>query len=149
MDEKHYPQSYSNDLQAVQGVKNKSIQSCIMSRLPFPMGQEFLLYLILMQPLTNSKKNSSIAPNFFLSNFINNTSFIDDSYFSVLHSKFRKKPIRIDNEIIQRKDKSCLDKIWLQGFYLAKVNNKVAHIKNNNEALFYNLGFNFQTKSIS
>ena len=77
-------------------------------------------------------------------NFIGTIQSFVDEYLAIPFyiSKFKKKPIRIDNEIYNEKIKSCLDKIWLHRFNLSQeTNNKVAYIKNNNEALFYNYRF--------
>lgn len=62
--------------------------------------------------------------------------------------KFKKKPIRIDNEIYNERIKSCIEKLWLFRFgFNNDTTTKVGHIKNSNEALFYDFRLKYSDKT--
>lgn len=143
------------DLQAVPGSgKTTALLAKLLiieRKLPFPDGSGVLVISHTNAAVDEIKeKIQKHCPKLFsYPNFIGTIQSFVDEFLAIPFyiSKFKKKPIRIDNEIYNEKIKSCLDKIWLHRFNLSQeVNNKVAHIKNNNEALFYNFRFQFSNE---
>jgi len=138
------------DLQAVPGSgKTTALLAKLVileRKLPFTDGSGVLVLSHTNAAVDEIKeKIQKHCPRLFsYPNFIGTIQSFVDEYLAIplYISKFKKKPIRIDNEIYNEKIKSCLDKIWLHRFNLSpETNNKVAYIKNNNEALFYNYRF--------
>ncbi len=138
------------DLQAVPGSgKTTALLAKLVileRKLPFAGGSGILVLSHTNAAVDEIKeKLQKHCPRLFsYPNFIGTIQSFVDEYLAIPFyiSKFKKKPIRIDNEIYNEKIKSCLDKIWLHRFNLSQeTNNKVAYIKNNNEALFYNYRF--------
>ena len=140
------------DLQAVPGSgKTTALLAKLLiieRKLPFSDGAGVLVISHTNAAVDEIKeKIQKHCPKLFsYPNFIGTIQSFVDEFLAIPFyiSKFKKRTIRIDNEIYNEKIKNCLDKIWLHRFNLSQeVNNKVAHIKNNNEALFYNFRFQF------
>lgn len=138
------------DLQAVPGSgKTTALLAKLVileHKLPFNDGSGVLVLSHTNSAIDEIKeKIQKHCPRLFsYPNFIGTIQSFVDEYLAIPFyiSKYKKKPIRIDNEIYNEKIESCLDKIWLYRFNLnQETNNKVAYIKNNNEALFYNYRF--------
>jgi len=143
------------DLQAVPGSgKTTALLAKLIileHKLPFTDGSGILVLSHTNAAVDAIKeKIQKHCPRLFsYPNFIGTIQRFVDEYLAIPFyiSKFKKKPIRIDNEIYNEKIKSCLDKIWLHRFNLSQeTNNKVAHIKNSNEALFYNYRFHLSNE---
>lgn len=143
------------DLQAVPGSgKTTALLAKLVileHKLPFADGSGILVLSHTNAAVDEIKlKIQKHCPRLFsYPNFIGTIQSFVDEYLAIPFyiSKFKKKPIRIDNEIYNEKIKSCLDKIWLHRFNLSQeINNKVAHIKNNNESLFYNYRFHLSNE---
>lgn len=138
------------DLQAVPGSGKTTVllaKLVILERkLPFLDGSGILVLSHTNAAIDEIKeKLQKYCPRLFsYPNFVGTIQSFTDEHLAIPFyiSKFKKKPIRIDNEIYNEKIKSCLDKIWQHRFDLSQeTNNKVAYIKNTNEALFYNYRF--------
>lgn len=138
------------DLQAVPGSgKTTALLAKLVileKKLPFADGSGILVLSHTNAAIDEIKeKIQKNCPKLFsYPNFIGTIQSFVDEFLAIPFyvSKFKKKPIRIDNEIYNERIKNCLDKIWLHRFSLSEeTNRKVAHIKNNNEALFYNYRF--------
>lgn len=82
-------------------------------------------------------------------NFIGTIQSFVDEYLAIPFyvQKFKKKPIRIDNEIYEEKIKHCVEKLWL---YKLGFNNdictKISYIKNSDESLFYNFRLQYSNE---
>ncbi|WP_104382612.1 UvrD-helicase domain-containing protein [Sphingobacterium sp. HMA12] len=138
------------DLQAVPGSgKTTALLAKLVileKKLPFADGSGILVLSHTNAAIDEIKeKIQKHCPKLFsYPNFIGTIQSFVDAFLAIPFyvSKFKKKPIRIDNEIYNERIKSFLDKIWLHRFNLSEeTNTKVAHIKNNNEAIFYNYRF--------
>ncbi len=82
-------------------------------------------------------------------NFIGTIQSFVDEFLAIPFyiSTFKKKTIRIDNEIYNETIKSCLDKLWLHRLNSSQDTiNKIAYIKNSNETLFYDFRFQFSNE---
>lgn len=143
------------DLQAVPGSgKTTTLLAKLVileRKLPFADGSGILVLSHTNAAIDEIKeKVQRHCPQLFsYPNFIGTIQSFVDEFLAIPFyiSKFKKKPIRIDNEIYNEKIKSCLDKLWLHRFNLSQdTNNKVAYIKNSNEALFYDFRFQFSNE---
>jgi DNA helicase-2/ATP-dependent DNA helicase PcrA len=143
------------DLQAVPGSgKTTALLAKLVileRKLPFADGSGILVLSHTNAAIDEIKeKIQKHCPRLFsYPNFIGTIQSFVDEFLAIpfYASKFKKKPIRIDNEIYNEKIKSCLDKIWLHRFNLSQeINNKVAYIKNSNEVLFYDFRFQFSNE---
>lgn len=143
------------DLQAVPGSgKTTALLAKLVileHKLPFADGSGILVLSHTNAAIDEIKeKIKKHCPKLFSHpNFIGTIQSFVDEFLAVPYyvQKFNKKPNRIDHEIYNEKIKSYLDKIWLHRFNLSQeTNSKVAHIKNNNEALFYNFRFHFSNE---
>jgi len=142
------------DLQAVPGSgKTTALLAkliIIERKLPFPDGSGILIISHTNAAVDEIKRKiQKHCPRLFsYPNFIGTIqSFVDEFLAIPFYAQIcKKKPVRIDHEIYNEKIKSCLDKLRLHNFNLDRETiTKVGHIKNNNEALFYN--FRFQVLS--
>lgn len=140
------------DLQAVPGSgKTTALLAKLVileRKLPFADGSGILVLSHTNAAIDEIKeKIQKHCPKLFsYPNFIGTIQSLVDEFLTIPYyvQKFNKKPNRIDHEIYNEKIKSYLDKLWLHRFNLSpETNSKVAHIKNNNEALFYNFRFHF------
>lgn len=143
------------DLQAVPGSgKTTALLAKLVileRKLPFADGSGILVLSHTNAAIDEIKeKIQKHCPKLFsYPNFVGTIQSFVDEFLAIPFyvSKFKRKPIRIDNEIYNEKIKSCLDKLWLHKFNLSQdTNKKVAHIKNNNEALFYDVRFQFSNE---
>jgi DNA helicase-2/ATP-dependent DNA helicase PcrA len=143
------------DLQAVPGSgKTTALLAKLVileRKLPFADGSGILVLSHTNAAIDEIKeKIKKHCPKLFsYPNFIGTIQSFVDEFLAVPYyvQKFNKKPNRIDHEIYNEKIKNYLDKLWLHRFNLSQeTNSKVAHIKNNNEALFYNFRFHFSTE---
>ncbi|TNH03298.1 hypothetical protein FHQ22_08810, partial [Pasteurellaceae bacterium Phil31] len=143
------------DLQAVPGSgKTTALLAKLVileRKLPFIDGSGILVLSHTNAAIDEIKeKIQKHCPKLFsYPNFIGTIQSFVDEFLAIPFyvSKFKKKPIRIDNEIYNERIKNYLDKLWLHRFNLSEeTNRKVAHIKNNNEALFYNYRFQLSNK---
>lgn len=143
------------DLQAVPGSgKTTALLAKLVileRKLPFADGSGILVLSHTNTAIDEIKeKIQKHCPRLFCPpNFIGTIQSFVDEFLAIPYyvQKFNKKPNRIDHEIYNEKIKRCLDKLWLHRFNLStETNTKVAHIKNNNEALFYNYRFHFSTE---
>lgn len=143
------------DLQAVPGSgKTTALLAKLVileRKLPFADGSGILVLSHTNAAIDEIKeKIQKHCPRLFsYPNFIGTIQSFVDEFLAIpfyVH-KCKKKPNRIDHEIYNEKIKSCLDKLWLHRFNLGQGTvQKVAHIKNNNEALFYNFRFHFSNE---
>ena len=120
-------------------------------KLPFADGSGILVLSHTNAAIDEIKeKIQKHCPRLFsYPNFIGTIQSFVDEFLAIPYyvQKFNKKPNRIDHEIYNEKIKSYLDKLWLHRFnFSQETNSKVAHIKNNNEALFYNFRFHFSNE---
>ena len=143
------------DLQAVPGSgKTTALLAKLVileRKLPFADGSGILVLSHTNAAIDEIKeKIKKHCPRLFsYPNFIGTIQSFVDEFLAIPYyvQKFNKKPNRIDHEIYNEKIKSYLDKLWLHRFNLSQeTNSKVAHIKNNNEALFYNFRFHFSNE---
>jgi DNA helicase-2/ATP-dependent DNA helicase PcrA len=143
------------DLQAVPGSgKTTALLAKLVileHKLPFDDGSGILVLSHTNAAIDEIKeKIKKHCPKLFsYPNFIGTIQSFVDEFLAVPYyvQKFNKKPNRIDHEIYNEKIKNYLDKLWLHRFNLSQeTNSKVAYIKNNNEALFYNFRFHFSTE---
>jgi DNA helicase-2/ATP-dependent DNA helicase PcrA len=143
------------DLQAVPGSgKTTALLAKLVileRKLPFADGSGILVLSHTNAAIDEIKeKIQKHCPRLFsYPNFIGTIQSFVDEFLAIPYyvQKFNKKPNRIDHEIYNEKIKSYLDKLWLHRFNLSQeTNSKVAHIKNNNEALFYNFRFHFSNE---
>lgn len=143
------------DLQAVPGSgKTTALLAKLVileRKLPFTDGSGILVLSHTNAAIDEIKeKIQKHCPKLFsYPNFIGTIQSFVDEFLAIPFyvSKFKKKPIRIDNEIYNERIKNHLDKIWLHRFNLSEeTNRKIAHIKNNNEALFYNYRFQLSSE---
>lgn len=140
------------DLQAVPGSgKTTALLAKLVileRKLPFVDGSGILVLSHTNAAIDEIKeKIQKHCPYLFsYPNFIGTIQSFVDEFLAIpfYDSKFKKKPIRIDNEIYNERIKSYLDKLWLHRFNLSQeTNTKISHIKNSNEALFYDFRFQF------
>ena len=143
------------DLQAVPGSgKTTALLAKLVileRKLPFADGSGILVLSHTNAAIDEIKeKIQKHCPRLFsYPNFIGTIQSFVDEFLAIPYyvQKFNKKPNRIDHEIYNEKIKSYLDKLWLHRFnFSQETNSKVAHIKNNNEALFYNFRFHFSNE---
>lgn len=143
------------DLQAVPGSgKTTALLAKLIileRKLPFADGSGILVLSHTNAAIDEIKeKIQKHCPKLFsYPNFIGTIQSFVDEFLAIPYyvQKFNKKPNRIDHEIYNEKIKSYLDKLWLHRFNLSQeTNSKVAHIKNNNEAIFYNFRFHFSNE---
>lgn len=143
------------DLQAVPGSgKTTALLAKLViidRKLPFADGSGILVLSHTNAAIDEIKeKIQKHCPRLFsYPNFIGTIQSFVDEFLAIPYyvQKFNKKPNRIDHEIYNEKIKSCLDKLWLHRFNLSQETiSKIAHIKNNNEALFYNFRFHFSNE---
>lgn len=140
------------DLQAVPGSgKTTALLAKLVileNKLPFADGSGILVLSHTNTAINEIKeKIQKQCPKLFsYPNFIGTIQSFVNEFLAIPYyiHKFKKKPIRIDDEIYNENIKRYLDELWLYRFNLSQeTNSKVLHIKNNNEALFYNFRFNF------
>lgn len=143
------------DLQAVPGSgKTTALLAKLVileRKLPFTDGSGILVLSHTNAAIDEIKdKIQKHCPRLFsYPNFIGTIQSFVDEFLAIPYyvQKFNKKHNRIDHEIYNEKIKTYLDKLWLHRFNLSQeTNSKVAHIKNNNEALFYNFRFHFSNE---
>ena len=143
------------DLQAVPGSgKTTALLAKLVileRKLPFADGSGILVLSHTNAAIDEIKeKIQKHCPRLFsYPNFIGTIQSFVDEFLAIPYyvQKFNKKPNRIDHEIYNEKIKSYLAKLWLHRFnFSQETNSKVAHIKNNNEALFYNFRFHFSNE---
>lgn len=140
------------DLQAVPGSgKTTALLAKLVileRKLPFADGSGILVLSHTNTAINEIKeKIQKHCPKLFsYPNFIGTIQSFVNEFLAIPYYiyKFKKKSIRIDDEIYNENIKRYLDELWLYRFNLSKeTNSKVLHIKNNNEALFYNFRFIF------
>jgi len=143
------------DLQAVPGSgKTTALLAkliIIERKLPFIDGSGILVLSHTNAAIDEIKeKIQKHCPKLFsYPNFIGTIQSFVDEFLAIPFyiQKFKKKPIRIDNEIYNERIKSCIEKLWLYKFdFNNDTTTKVAHIKNNNEALFYDFRLKYSDK---
>lgn len=138
------------DLQAVPGAgKTTALLAKLVileRKLPFADGSGVLVLSHTNAAVNEIKeKIQKYCPKLFAyPNFIGTVQSFVDTFLAIpcYVTMYKKKPIRIDNEIYNEKIKNCIDRLWLCKYGLSKeTNTKVMHIKNNDQALFYNYRF--------
>lgn len=143
------------DLQAVPGSgKTTALLAKLVileRKLPFSDGSGILVLSHTNAAIDEIKdKIQKHCPKLFsYPNFVGTIQSFVDQFLAIPFyvSKFKKKPIRIDNEIYCEQIKRSLEQLWLYKMGLSKdINTKVAYIKNTNEDLFYDFRFQFSNE---
>jgi DNA helicase II / ATP-dependent DNA helicase PcrA len=143
------------DLQAVPGSgKTTALLAKLVileRKLPFADGSGILVLSHTNAAIDEIKeKIQRHCPKLFsYPNFVGTIQNFVDVFLAIPFyiQKFKKKPIRIDNEIYNERIKSCIENLWLYKFgFNNDTITKVGHIKNSNEALFYDFRFQFSNE---
>lgn len=150
---KTFIQNFSTaDLQAVPGSgKTTALLAKLLileRKLPFNNGSGILVLSHTNAAIDEIKdKIQKYCPKLFsYPNFIGTIQSFVDEFLAIpfYTQKYKRKPVRIDSEIYNERVKECVQKLWMYKFGFGdETCNKVAHIKNNNESLFYNIRFQY------
>ncbi|HIC8646072.1 TPA: UvrD-helicase domain-containing protein [Elizabethkingia meningoseptica] len=84
-------------------------------------------------------------------NFIGTIQAFVDQFLAIpfYNQSYRKKIIRIDNEIYREKVKKCLSNLWLYKLgFTDDIIMKISYIRNVNESLFYDFRFDYTDRAI-
>lgn len=145
------------DLQAVPGSgKTTALLAKLLileKKLPFSDGSGVLVLSHTNAAIDEIKeKIQKHCPKLFsYPNFIGTIQSFVDKFLAIpfYNLKFKKKLIRIDNEIYNEKIKEYLDKLWFYKFDLNRETNiKIASLKHSNESLFYELRFQYNINKV-